>query len=695
MARAVFSETIANGEGQPIASGTIEVRARSDNSLADLYDAETGGNALSNPLDIEAADDGLAEFWVEEGEYSVTVTSGGVSETYKRDIVSAKAAAYRDIVFDTLTEAISYEKFSIGEVFRTLGYNTIGDGGGNDYRVVAAATGTDDGGEYIDLTGSGLQGQALFLNGANVNQWGATGDGTTDDTAEIQAALTWWRQKVQGATRARLSGVDDAEYRITNSLTINFTSNVTRGGVLDFSMCWIKEELTDDTKTAFNILTTGAIVHSLDIWLPSMEMSNAADGIKINGGASTSSEQMFESDFHCGRIENIPEGSRGLVVIGNVFESQFYQPRCAADSVADDTHPVYFGEGASGDLPTSIMIYGGTTRRGEYGALFEDQASATWIRPTFLLAGKEGCYMDAAGVEMTLIAPRFEKNCLRRDTTYQFRGYGRGTVIQPYYVAGSERFTVQGGGQTGTTLVVDGFSYTTDSHSGAEMDPRVGDTFTIAGVTGTYEITAVTDNMDGSYDLTLDSSLASSPADNAVCKFDSIGPLNGGSYFATGEGITVIGGGQSSDTAKTVNQETTQSSAKVYTFGVPTDGIETEGTVAREDRIRRTYDTSAQDLGSVTGNVDIDLSDGYTAYCTATGNITIQNPSNALHNELWEIHVLQDGTGGRTIGFQSGKFRVGSFSATTTADTMTILRFRQRSIGGTRVNILVSAETGL
>ena len=65
---------------------------------------------------------------------------------------------------------------------------------------------------------------------------------------------------------------------------------------------------------------------------------------------------------------------------------------------------------------------------------------------------------------------------------------------------------VNGAGQTGTTLNVDGLT----------SDPQVNETFTIAGDSTEYTIIAVTDTGSGSYTLALDQTLAATPADNAV-----------------------------------------------------------------------------------------------------------------------------------------------------------------------------------
>ena len=64
---------------------------------------------------------------------------------------------------------------------------------------------------------------------------------------------------------------------------------------------------------------------------------------------------------------------------------------------------------------------------------------------------------------------------------------------------------VDGGSQTGNILNVDGFT----------SDPQIDESFTIAGDTTEYVITAVTNTASG-YTLTLDQDLASSPADNAA-----------------------------------------------------------------------------------------------------------------------------------------------------------------------------------
>jgi hypothetical protein len=90
-------------------------------------------------------------------------------------------------VFATVAAMVADATHVVGDIVETAGYITTDDGGGNMYEVVVAATGTADGGSFID--GTGVQFKGLFPNGSvNVKQFGAVGDGVTDDTASFQSA---------------------------------------------------------------------------------------------------------------------------------------------------------------------------------------------------------------------------------------------------------------------------------------------------------------------------------------------------------------------------------------------------------------------------------------------------------------------------------------------------------------------------
>jgi hypothetical protein len=67
------------------------------------------------------------------------------------------------ITFNNVDAMKAANFLKVGDKVRTLGYYDAGDGGGNDYLIVASATGTDDGGSFINLTGIVGQAKGLFV----------------------------------------------------------------------------------------------------------------------------------------------------------------------------------------------------------------------------------------------------------------------------------------------------------------------------------------------------------------------------------------------------------------------------------------------------------------------------------------------------------------------------------------------------
>ena len=88
-------------------------------------------------------------------------------------------------VFDTVDDMKAATNLIDGSYAQTLGSHEVNDGGGGLYHI--NTTGTPDGGLVIDLNGT-LKAH-LIINNLNIKQFGATGDGTTDDSNAIKAAL--------------------------------------------------------------------------------------------------------------------------------------------------------------------------------------------------------------------------------------------------------------------------------------------------------------------------------------------------------------------------------------------------------------------------------------------------------------------------------------------------------------------------
>jgi hypothetical protein len=94
---------------------------------------------------------------------------------------------------------------------------------------------------------------------------------------------------------------------------------------------------------------------------------------------------------------------------------------------------------------------------------------------------------------------------VRNDNIYQSTGSSWTRINVPSYGT----VLVNGGSQTGTSLIVDGLT----------SAPQAGDTFTIAGVNLIYTVTIDATVTSGGATLTINPALASSPADNAAITF--------------------------------------------------------------------------------------------------------------------------------------------------------------------------------
>ena len=98
-------------------------------------------------------------------------------------------AVKSDRIFDTVAAMVASKTVKVGDIVETAGYTAANDGGGTKYEIVAAATGTDDGGSFIDLDTH--QAKLIVSGAVNVKWFGARGAGSTDDSTAIQNAITF------------------------------------------------------------------------------------------------------------------------------------------------------------------------------------------------------------------------------------------------------------------------------------------------------------------------------------------------------------------------------------------------------------------------------------------------------------------------------------------------------------------------
>jgi hypothetical protein len=113
-----------------------------------------------------------------------------------------------------------------------LGYYAPGDGGGGEFFWDASSTELDNGGTIIMPTSTPAKGrwQRVAEGPLSVKWLGAKGDGTTDDTAAIQAAINALTSKALGS-QAGIVLLPPGSYLVTSTLLISNAVGISFSGL--------------------------------------------------------------------------------------------------------------------------------------------------------------------------------------------------------------------------------------------------------------------------------------------------------------------------------------------------------------------------------------------------------------------------------------------------------------------------------
>lgn len=213
----------------------------------------------------------------------------GFENTDLTDVGSLVPVSSIDVVYPTVADmkADALNVLDVGIIVSTQGYYAAGDGGGSTYLV--ASNQAVDG--YVDHILS--NGNVALLQGGSIDlkQSGSIGDGTTESTVNVQAAL-------------------DSRFKIVTYLS----------GV------FICDQLSISNPITFTGMNSGAVIKAKDLmtgsYLVEVNASNVNiidgefDGSRLNNTGKNIIHKLSGDDFNCSR-NKIHDGSNiGVVCRG-------------------------------------------------------------------------------------------------------------------------------------------------------------------------------------------------------------------------------------------------------------------------------------------------------------------------------------------------------------------------------------------
>jgi hypothetical protein len=218
------------GDGITPADGAkLQFYASGTSTPKDTYSDEDLTTANANPV-IADADGVFGDIWMNDGDrYKVVLYDKNDVQQWESDpVIGGLLNGGAGLIYDTVADMKLASPLA-GVFARTLGYYAIGDGGQGEY-LIAATAAVDGYGDHSLANGNIALLQTVDWV-INVRQYGANGDGTTDDTDYFDAAIDAANAlstigSGAGTTGATIYIPDGAYPLLTGTTSIINTDNV-------------------------------------------------------------------------------------------------------------------------------------------------------------------------------------------------------------------------------------------------------------------------------------------------------------------------------------------------------------------------------------------------------------------------------------------------------------------------------------
>lgn len=176
-----------NGVLTPINNGYVYCYIAGTTTLKDTYTTADGTTPNANPVRLNSR--GEASIFLGAGAYDIKLCDASNNEIWKQLNVRGSATTRN---FATYAENVANSGLIDGEFINVAGYDSAGDGGEITMYWSSNSTATHNQGTVRKPTAVSGAGRWLACNPdvVYVKQFGAKGDGITDDTAAINYAIS-------------------------------------------------------------------------------------------------------------------------------------------------------------------------------------------------------------------------------------------------------------------------------------------------------------------------------------------------------------------------------------------------------------------------------------------------------------------------------------------------------------------------
>ena len=274
------------------------------------------------------------------------------------------------MIFETVAQ-LKLATLTAGQLVSTKGYYASGDGGAADY-IVAATQAVDGYGDHA-LAGGTVA--LLQVEGsADVKKYGATGDGVTDDTAAIQAAIS--------ASAGKVVDFLGGTYAIPTALLLSDKCTV-RNGTLLFSntSCFraIQSYLTSDSLTGNADLGTGTIT------IATTAAYSVGDVVKISSDRVWSDDGTLQTTS--GELVEILEVTSGTSLTLSAALNDIY-------STADAAKVELMSDALTGVTVDNMTLIGVDPTGGQNAIVTARIRDVTVTNCTISDSGKSGVFLE-------------------------------------------------------------------------------------------------------------------------------------------------------------------------------------------------------------------------------------------------------------------------------------------------------------